>query len=127
MKVQADEKRVQRSFEIGDMVYWKLQPHRRTSLSVHRCPQLHSKYYGPFRVLAKVGHTSYKILLPEGCQLHHTFHVSQLEKHLGPLAVPSKNLPLLNPDGTILLAQELVLRRKLMPRMQGSISIPVVH
>ena len=127
MKSQADKHRQERTLEVGDMVYLKLQPYRHTSLSLHKCLKLHSKYYGPFRVLAKVGHTSYKLLLPDGCQLHHTFHVSQLKKHLGPKAIPSPNLPLLNPDGTILIAPEAVLERKLIPRVQGSISIPVVQ
>jgi hypothetical protein len=61
-------------------------------------------YYGPFKVLEKIGNTSYKLLLPEGCKLHHTFHVSQLKKHLGAKAIPTPNLPLLNPNGTILIA-----------------------
>lgn len=127
MKLQADKNMQERTLEIGDMVYLKLQPYRHTSLSIHRCLKLHSKYYGPFRVLAKVGNTSYKILLPEGCLLHHTFHVSQLKKHLGPKAVPTAHLPLVNPDGTILIAPEAVLERKLIPRVQRAISVPVVQ
>jgi hypothetical protein len=46
---------------------------------------------------------------------------------LGPKAVPSPHLPLINPDGTILIAPEAVLERKLIPRAQGDISIPVVQ
>lgn len=65
MKEQADKNRTERQLEVGDMVYLKIQPYKHTSLSIHRCLKLHSKYYGPFRVLAKVGNTSYKILLPE--------------------------------------------------------------
>jgi hypothetical protein len=76
-------------------------------------------------VLAKVGNNSYKLLLPVGCLLHSTFHVSQLKKHLGPKAIPSPNLPLLNPDGTILIAPEAILDRTLIPQKQGSIYIPV--
>jgi hypothetical protein len=73
----------------------------------------------------KVGSTSYKLLLPKGCKLHPTFHVSQLKKHLGAKAIPTPHLPLLNPDGTILIAPETVLQRKLIPRFQGPISIPI--
>ena len=127
MKHFADKNRVDRSFDIGDMVYLKLQPYRHTSLSIHRCLKLHSKYYGPFKVLAKVGNTSYKILLPEGCKLHHTFHVSQLKKHIGPKVVPNAQLPLLHDQGNILVAPEAILERKLIPRVQGDISIPVVR
>jgi hypothetical protein len=127
MKHQADKNRQERQLLVGDMVYLKLQPYRHTSLSLHRCIKLHSKYYGPFRVLEKIGNTSYKLLLPDGCKLHPTFHVSQLKKHLGPKAIPTANLPLLNPDGTILIAPEKLLERKLVPRVQGDISIPVVR
>jgi hypothetical protein len=79
------------------MVYLKLQPYMHTSLIIHRCLKLHSKYYGPFRVLEKIDNTSYKLLLPEGCKLHPTFHVSQLKKHLGSKAVSTPHLTLLNP------------------------------
>ena len=53
MKVQADKHRQERTLDIGDMVYLKLQPYRHTSLSIHRCLKLHSKYYGPFRVFTE--------------------------------------------------------------------------
>jgi hypothetical protein len=91
IKNQADKHRTEREFEIGNMVYLKLQPYRNTSLSAHRSLKLHSKFYGPFRVLDRIGKTAYKLLLPEGCQLHNVFHVSQLKKHLGPKAVPVPN------------------------------------
>ena len=55
IKQQADKHRTERSFELGDMVYLKIQPYRHTSLSIHRSLKLHSKFYGPFRVLEKVG------------------------------------------------------------------------
>lgn len=127
MKHYADRKRSERTLEVGDMVYLKLQPYRHTTLSIHKCLKLHSKYYGPFRVLQKIGAVSYKLLLPDDCKLHHTFHVSQLKKHLGPAAVPNPMLPLLNPDGTILLEPEQLLERKLIPRKHGDIEIPVVR
>lgn len=127
MKFFTDKKRSDRSFEIGDMVYLKIQPYRHTSLSIHVHFKLHSKYYGPFRVLAKVGKAAYQVLLPKDCQLHDTFHVSQLKKHLGPHAVPNPQLPLLNPDGTVLLEPEQLLERKLVPRKQGDIDIPIVR
>jgi hypothetical protein len=127
MKLQADRNRSERHLEIGGMVYLKLQPYRHTSLSIHRCLKLRSKYYGPLRVLEKIGNTSYKLLLPDRCKLHPTFHVSQLKKHMGSKAIPTPHLPQLNPDGTILIAPKAILDRKLIPRVQGSISIPVAQ
>ena len=127
MKHYADKKRSERTLEIRDMVYLKLQPYRHTTLSIHKCLKLHSKFYGPFRVIQKVGTVAYKLLLPDDCKLHDTFHVSQLKKHIGPMAIPNPKLPLLNPDGTILLEPEQLLERKLIPRVQSDISVPVVR
>lgn len=128
MKHYADKRRKEREFSIGDMVYLKLQPYRHTSLSLHRQLKLHSKFYGPFRVLQRIGKVPYQLLLPEGCQLHHTFHVSQLKKHIGPqVVIPSKHLPLVGPDGLIQMEPEAALERKLIPRPQGNISIQVVR
>ena len=109
------------------MVYLKLQPYRHTTLSIHKHLKLHSKYYGPFRVLQKIGNVSYKILLPDECKLHHTFHISQLKKHIGPQAIPNAKLPLLNANGTILLEPEKLLERTLIPQTQGNIDVLVVR
>ena len=119
--------RSERQLDVGDMVYLKVQPYLHTSLNLHHCVKLHSKFYGPFRVLQKVGQTSYKLLLPEGCKLHPTFHVSLLKKHKGPVAVPAPALPLVDDNNTILSGPEAILQRKLIPRKQGSLSIPVVQ
>ncbi|CAN6347636.1 unnamed protein product [Urochloa humidicola] len=127
IKHQADKHRTDREFQIGDMVYLKLQPYRHTSLSTHRCLKLHSKYYGPFRVLEKIGKAAYKLLLPAGCQLHDVFHVSQLKRHLGPNAVPSPELPLIDSKGTIKVAPADVLDRRLIPRNNEPVVQWLIH
>ena len=73
----------------------------------------------------KIGNHAYKLLLPEDCQLHDTFHVSQLKKQLGPEAVPNPKLPLLDEQGNILIQPEAILKRKVIPQVQADISIPV--
>jgi hypothetical protein len=55
IKQHADKNRTDKEFSVGDMVYLKLQPYRYTSLSTHRCLKLHSKFYGPFRILNRIG------------------------------------------------------------------------
>ena len=86
-----------------------------TSLSLHRVLKLHSRYYGPFRVIEKVGEVAYRLLLPEGCQLHPTFHVSQLKKHIGRKALPSNNLPLIDAEGNIQVYLAEVKERRVIP------------
>lgn len=116
IKHQADKHRSKRTFELGDMVYLKIQPYRHSSLSIHNSLKLHSKYYGPFRVLEKIGKAAYKLLLPEGCQLHPVFHVSQFKKHIGLHVVPTPDLPLIDSKGNIKVAPMALLERHLIPR-----------
>ncbi|XP_070005661.1 uncharacterized protein [Nicotiana sylvestris] len=51
-------------FQAGDMVFLKLQPYRQTSLALRRNLKLSSKFYGPYKVIAKVGQVAYKLELP---------------------------------------------------------------
>lgn len=104
MKHQADRHRTEREIEIGSMVYLKIQPYRHTSLSIQNSLKLHSKYYGPFKVLERIGRSAYKLILPDHCTLHPVFHVSQLKKHIGPTAVPTPDLPLVDDKGLIKVA-----------------------
>jgi len=127
MKITADKNITKRELAIGDMVYLKVQPYRHTSLSIHMCIKLQSKYYWSFIVLEKGSQNAYKLLLPEGCKIHPTFHVSQIKKHHGPPAVPESTLPLVDALGNIQTGHAAVLDRKSVPRKQGDITLPVVQ
>jgi hypothetical protein len=116
MKKYADAKRTKRSFEIGDMVYLRMQPYRMASFGIRQSIKLTSKYYGPFRVLMKIGTLAYKLLLPDGVSIHPVFHVSQLKKHLGSHAVPEQGLPLVGDDGKIRTEPLQVLETRSLPR-----------
>ncbi|WVZ84586.1 hypothetical protein U9M48_031609 [Paspalum notatum var. saurae] len=94
----------------------QIQPYRHTSLAAHNSVKLHSKYYGPFQVLAQNGNAAYRLLFPEGCSLHDVFHVSQLKRHIGCKVIPSKELPLVDPKGTVKVAPEEILEHRLFPR-----------
>ncbi|XP_026419661.1 uncharacterized protein LOC113315613 [Papaver somniferum] len=54
MKFFADQKRTERSFTVGDMVYLKIQPYRQAYVSLRKNFKLSAKYYGPFPILAKI-------------------------------------------------------------------------
>ena len=83
--------------------------------------KLHSKYYGPFRVIAAIGNRAYKLLLPEGVQIQPVFHVSQLKKHIGPTVVPSPDLPLVTSEGKIQMAPAIVLQVRQIPRRNEAV------
>jgi len=79
MKKQADKNRVEHSFEVGDWVYVKRQPHIQQSVQRRFNHKLSYKYFGPYLVLQKVGQVAYKIQLPTSSQIHPVIHVSQLK------------------------------------------------
>lgn len=84
MKHQADKKRSERSFQVGDSVFMKLQPYVQSSVAPRAHHKLIFKYYGPFPVLERVGTTAYRLQLPVNSRIHPVLHVSQLKKVLGP-------------------------------------------
>jgi hypothetical protein len=116
MKKYADANRTERQLEIGDMVYIKMQPYRMAAFGIRQSIKLTSKFYGPFRVLPKVGKLAYHLQLPDGVKIHPVFHVSQLKKHLGKHVVPEPGLPLITPDGRIKTEPLQVLETRSLPR-----------
>jgi hypothetical protein len=82
-KTQANKHRSERTFEVGDMVYLKLQPYVQSSIVKRANHKLTFKYFGPFPVVAKVGAVAYKLGLPEYTSIHPVFHVSLLKKTVG--------------------------------------------
>jgi hypothetical protein len=125
MKKFADRKRTPRTFSEGDLVYLKMQPYREKALGLGHSLKLSSKYYGPFRVLKRVGNSACKLQLPEGTLLHDVFHVNQLKKHLGPKAVPNPKLPILTADGKLKTHPTAILQIRQVPRRSGDYDVSV--
>ncbi|KAL0423897.1 UNVERIFIED_CONTAM: hypothetical protein Sradi_0924500 [Sesamum radiatum] len=63
MKAFGDKHRTERSFEVGDEVYLKLHRYKQSLVQLRRNMKLAPKYYGPFRILAKVGQVAYRLML----------------------------------------------------------------
>ena len=112
MKLQADKKRRDKSYEIGDRVYLKLQPYRQGSIADRSFRKLRHKYYGLYEIIAKVGAVAYRLALPEGTKIHNVFHVSQLKDGN---KVPSDVTPSLPPftvDGELHYYPARILKRR---------------
>jgi len=76
MKRYADLQRTERELELGQMIYLRLQPYRQSTMGYHRALKLSPRFYGPFRVIHKVGKVTYELDLPPEAQIHPVFHVS---------------------------------------------------
>jgi hypothetical protein len=108
-KLYADRHRVERTFEVGDLVYLRLQPYRQASIKKNGTEKLKPRFYGPYRVKRKVGEVAYELELPQGSKIHNVFHVSCLKRALGQHVVANEELPPVDEEGHLILIPEEVL------------------
>jgi hypothetical protein len=79
----ADRHRVDLTFKVGDLVFFRLYPYRKSSLNKSGVENLKPHFYGPYRVIHRVDEVAYEIELLEGSEIHNVLHVSCLKKALG--------------------------------------------
>lgn len=79
LKTQADKKRTERTFELGEDVFIKLQPYVQSSV-VRRSSKLAFCYFGPCSIIWCINHIAYEVDLPPESKIYPIFHVSQLHK-----------------------------------------------
>ena len=109
MKQQVDQHCSERIFDVGDWVFLRLQPYKQISLKQDKKDnKLFPKYYGPYKVLQKIGIMAYKLELPASSRVHPIFHVSCLKKVIGENLPVQTILPELDEEGKIILEPEVV-------------------
>ena len=104
MKKQADKKHTDREFAVGDVVFLKLQPFIQTSVAQRPFQKLSFRYYGPYKVMERVGKVAYKLQLTSESKIHSVVHVSQLKKAVGDNILVEAELP---PAAVILRIEQL--------------------
>jgi hypothetical protein len=101
------------------MVFVKLQPYVQTSVVSRPCPKFAYKFYGPFKILAKIGSAAYKLELPPSSLIHPVFHASQLKTFIPDHTPVFSSLPVPLELNAEEVYPEEILERRLMKRCNG--------
>jgi hypothetical protein len=97
--IYANRHKVERSFEVGDLVFLQLQPYRKSSLKRSGVEKLKPKFYEPYRVIRRIVEVAYELEIPKGRNIHNLFHVSCLKGVVGQHVSISEELPPLDEEG----------------------------
>lgn len=122
MKLYADKKRSERVFQVGEMVLLKLQPYSQSSLVNRPCPKLAMKFFGPYKIVEKIGPAAYKLDLPADCLIHPVFHVSQLKEFTPDHTPVFSSLPAIPTLDCAQLEPEKILDRRLTKKGNTAIT-----
>lgn len=77
-------------------MFLKLQPYRQNSVKQRFSQKLSHRYYGPFRILRRIGSVAYELELPPSARIHPVFHVSLPKPCYGQPITQITPLPLLD-------------------------------
>jgi hypothetical protein len=102
------------------MVYLKLQPHIQSFVAPRSNYKLSYRFYGPFKIIQKIGQVAYKLDLPAHAQIHPVVHVSQLKKHVPPQAHLVDDITTISIDNSVDCVPLKVLARELLPKAGSS-------
>ncbi|CAH9088564.1 unnamed protein product [Cuscuta europaea] len=82
MKKYADSKRSERTFEVGDWVFLKIQPFKQGNTLLRRPTKFSIKYFGPFQVLARLEMwlISCSCLQTQECMMFSIYHYLREKK-----------------------------------------------
>lgn len=118
----ADSKRREVSYAVGDYVFLKLQPYRQLSVAVRRYLKLAHKYFGPYKIVERIGAVAYKLELPTGSLIHPVFHASLLKKKVGSKHQITTELPKIGAEGQFLVYPVKVLQIRMVKKSNAAVA-----
>ena len=80
-KSQANLKRTQKEFQVGEHIFIKVRP-KKSSLILGSCAKLAPRNCGPFEILSRIGQVVYHLALPPNLKVHNVFHIFVLKKYV---------------------------------------------
>ena len=80
-KIQANLKRTQKEFHVGEHIFIKVRP-KKSFLKLGSRAKLAPLYCGPFEILSRVGPVAYQLALPPNLKVHNVFHISELKRYV---------------------------------------------
>jgi hypothetical protein len=80
IKLQADKHMTNGEFQVGDDVLLKLQPYCQSSVANRPYPKPSFKFFGPYKILVRIGKAAYRLDLPQHSLVHPVFHIFQLKQ-----------------------------------------------
>ncbi|KAL4581445.1 hypothetical protein LXL04_017660 [Taraxacum kok-saghyz] len=83
MTDNANRKRIDKEFQVGDKVFLKLHHYRQQSVARRTSNKLSKRYYGPFSITERIGPVAYRLDLPPHSKIHPVFHISLLKQAFG--------------------------------------------
>ena len=69
-------------------------------------------FYGPYKIIRKVGEVAYELEIFQERKIHNVFHVSSLKKTLGQHIAPSTELPPLDDEGLLILIPKRIIQTR---------------
>ena len=111
-KSHAELKRTQKEFQVGENVFVKVKPRKR-SFKLGICAKLAPRYCGPFEILEIVGLLAYQLAFPPNIRIHHVFHISILKKYAHDAThVIDWNVIQVEPEGYFQVEPECILNKR---------------